>query len=129
MNSSEQPIRQIASNLLWTPRGLLRDPLVRLSTDGIVLGVETCPAPDREAGTAFFAGVLVAQTLAEPLAVLCRQRPLPETPLPEILATLATALPHGACEVAERRCCPLAVISGLDYPTLRLTPQTQIRKL
>ena len=35
MNSSAQPSRRIASNLLWTPQGLLRNPLVGVAADGL----------------------------------------------------------------------------------------------
>lgn len=58
MNSSAQPSRRIASNLLWTPQGLLRNPLVGVAADGRILSVVTCPEPDRCPGTEFYAGVL-----------------------------------------------------------------------
>ena len=58
MNSSAQPSRRIASNLLWTPQGLLRNPLVGVAADGRILSVGTCPEPDRSPGTEFYAGVL-----------------------------------------------------------------------
>ena len=58
MNSSAQPSRRIASNLLWTPQGLLRNPLVGVAADGRILSVGTCPEPDRCPGTEFYAGVL-----------------------------------------------------------------------
>ena len=58
MNSSAQPSRRIASNLLWTPQGLLRNPLVGVAADGRILFVGTCPEPDRSPGTEFYAGVL-----------------------------------------------------------------------
>ena len=45
MNSSAQPTRRIASNLLWTPQGLVRNPLVTLSAEGRLLRVESCPEP------------------------------------------------------------------------------------
>lgn len=58
MNSCAQPSRRIASNLLWTPQGLLRNPLVGVAADGRILSVETCAEPDRSPGTEFYAGVL-----------------------------------------------------------------------
>ncbi|WP_295937704.1 amidohydrolase family protein [uncultured Alistipes sp.] len=58
MNSSVLPSRRIASNLLWTPQGLVRNPLVGVAADGTVLSVETCAEPDRLPGTEFYAGVL-----------------------------------------------------------------------
>ena len=58
MNSSAQPSRRIASNLLWTPQGLVRNPLVEVAADGRVLSVGTCSEPDRMPGTEFYSGVL-----------------------------------------------------------------------
>ena len=58
MNSSAQPSRRIASNLLWTPQGLVRNPLVEVAADGRVLSVGTCTEPDRMPGTEFYSGVL-----------------------------------------------------------------------
>jgi len=58
MNSSAQPSRRIASNLLWTPQGLVRNPLVEVAADGRVLSVGTCTEPDRMSGTEFYSGVL-----------------------------------------------------------------------
>lgn len=60
MNSCgpQNPIRRIASNYLWTPGGLLRNPLVTVASDGCVLSVERCDAPDGRAGVEFYAGVL-----------------------------------------------------------------------
>ena len=57
MNSSGQPIRRIASNLLWSPEGFLRHPLVTVAADGEVLGVEQCAEPDRLAGVLIDAGI------------------------------------------------------------------------
>lgn len=55
---SVSQIRRIASNLLWTPRGLVRNPLVETTTDGVILSVSQCDTPDRMAGVEFYAGVL-----------------------------------------------------------------------
>ena len=97
-SSAPRPSRRIASNLLWTPQGLVRHPLLTLGADGRVLSAESCPDPDRLA--AAFDGMRAAAL-----------------PLSELLPRLVT--PGGA----------LVVISGLDYDSLRLTPQSQIRKL
>lgn len=58
MNSSAQPSRRIASNLLWTPQGLVRNPLIEVAADGRILSVTACAEPDRLPGTEFYAGVL-----------------------------------------------------------------------
>ena len=42
MNFSAQPSRRIASNLLWTPGGIVRNPLLTLDSGGRVVAVETC---------------------------------------------------------------------------------------
>lgn len=118
MNSSEQPLRRIASNRLWTPQGIVPWPLVTFSSDGRVLSVETCPDPDRRAGTEFYAGLLVGDFPADYRrafdALLARSaEPLTAT-LPALLA------PGSGVWV---------VLSGLDYATLRLTPRAQILRL
>ena len=107
-SSAPRPSRRIASNLLWTPQGLVRHPLLTLGADGRVLSAESCPDPDRLAATEFYAGLLVPDFPADYPAAL---------PLSELLPRIVT--PGGA----------LVVISGLDYDSLRLTPQSQIRKL
>ena len=58
MNSSAQLSRRIASNLLWTPQGLVRNPLVEVAADGRILSVGTCSDPDGMPGTEFYSGVL-----------------------------------------------------------------------
>ena len=58
MNSSAQPSRRIASNLLWTPQGLVRNPLVEVAADGRILSVGTCSEPDRKPGTEYYSGVM-----------------------------------------------------------------------
>ena len=108
-SSAPRPSRRIASNLLWTPQGLVRHPLLTLGADGRVLSAECCPDPDRLAATEFYAGLLVPDFPADYRAAAL--------PLSELLPRIVT--PGGA----------LVVISGLDYDSLRLTPQSQIRKL
>ena len=117
MNSSAQPCRRIASNRLWTPRGIVRDPLVEVAEGGRILSVRSCGEPDRLPATEFYAGLLVPGFPADCRTAferLCRDS---ATPLPELLAQTVT--PGGV----------LVVISGLDYDTLRLTAQSRIRRL
>ena len=110
-SSAPRPSRRIASNLLWTPQGLVRHPLLTL-----VLSAESCPDPDRLAATEFYAGLLVPDFPADYRAAFDGMRAA-ALPLSELLPRIVT--PGGA----------LVVISGLDYDSLRLTPQSQIRKL
>ena len=61
-SSAPRPSRRIASNLLWTPQGLVRHPLLTLGADGRVLtagGSSTETASPEE----------VARFLAEELAI------------------------------------------------------------
>lgn len=117
MNFSMHPVRRIASNRLWTPQGVVRWPLVTLSAGGRVLSVETCPDPDRRAGTEFYAGLLVfgfPSDYRRAFGDLLRlDRSLAET-LPGVV------LPEGGIGV---------VLSGLDYASLRLTAASRIRPL
>ena len=116
MNSSAQPSRRIASNLLWTPQGIVRDPLLTLAPDGRVLASERCSDPDRLASTEFYSGLLVPGFPEDYRAAFERLRSA-AAPLPGVLPQIVT--PGGV----------LVVISGLDYDSLRLTPQSQILKL
>ena len=116
MNFSAQPSRRIASNLLWTPGGIVRNPLLTLAPDGRVVAVESCSEPDRLAATEFYAGLLVPDFPADYRAAFDGMRAA-ALPLSELLPRIVTS--GGA----------LVVISGLDYDSLRLTPQSQIRKL
>lgn len=115
-SSVQQPSRRIASNLLWTPQGLVRHPLLTLGPDGRVLWAESCPEPDRLAATEFYAGLLVPGFPADYRAAFGGMRTA-AAPLSELLPQVVT--PGGV----------LVVISGLDYESLRLTPQSQIRKI
>ncbi|WP_337514675.1 cytosine deaminase [Alistipes shahii] len=101
---------------MWTPQGLVRHPLLTLGADGRVLSAECCPDPDRLAATEFYAGLLVPDFPADYRAAFDGMR-VAALPLSELLPRIVT--PGGA----------LVVISGLDYDSLRLTPQSQIRKL
>lgn len=118
MNSSEPSIRRIASNLLWTPRGLVRNPLAEVAPDGRIVRLDTCAEPDREACTEFFAGVLIPEFPRDFRAAFDRLLAEAETPLPELLARLGT---HDDGVTV--------VLSGLDYDTMRLTPRSQIRRI
>ena len=120
MNFSAQPTRRIASNLLWTPEGIVRNPLLTLGPDGRVLTVESCSEPDRLAATEFYSGLLVPGFPADYRAAFERLCENSATPLPELLAQVVTPVTPGGV---------LVVISGLDYDSLRLTPQSQIRRL
>lgn len=116
MNSSDRPFRRrIASNLLWTPQGVLRRPLVTFWGDGGFL-VEECPMPDRLASTEFYAGLLVADFPADYRGAFERLR----AEGGDLAALLPQTVTEGGIWV---------VISGLDYAALRLTPQSQIRPL
>ncbi|MDE6624575.1 MAG: cytosine deaminase [Alistipes sp.] len=120
MNFSEpfvpQP-RKIASNLLWTPQGVVRSPLATLDADGRVLCVEQCPDPDRRAATEFYAGLLVAEFPAAFREAFERLK-TDGRPLSESLAECVPA-PGGV---------PV-IISGLDYDTLLPTSRSRIRRL
>ena len=137
-SSAPRPSRRIASNLLWTPQGLVRHPLLTLGADGRVLSAESCPDPDRLAATRTLIASLVMRAVRSgmPAYVLAGDDAEGDAPrtLLDILASLdgmrAAALPLS--ELLPRIVTPggaLVVISGLDYDSLRLTPQSQIRKL
>lgn len=117
MNFSARPSRRIASNRLWTPQGIVLHPVVTVRPDGSILRVEVCAEPDRLPATEFYAGLLVPGFPAdyrEAFARLrCARDPLPLT-LPRFIEASGGVL---------------AVISGIDYGSMRLTPQAQIRKL
>lgn len=116
MSSSASPIRRIASNLLWTPEGLVRRPLVLLAGDGSLLSVGSCPEPDRMAATEFYSGLLVPGFPPDFRPAFAR---LLATPAPLCEALSAMVVPHGVW----------VVLSGLDYTTLRFTSRSAIRRL
>lgn len=106
--------RRIASNLLWTPQGVVRNPLVTFAPDGRVLRVEQCADPDRQPATEFHAGLLVPDFPTDYGAFFpqwCAER----ASLPERLPRCVPA-PQGIA----------VVLSGLDYDGLRLTPHSRI---
>ena len=116
MNSSVRPFRRrIASNLLWTPQGLVRHPVVTFYGERDFL-VESCPAPDRLPATEFHAGLLVGDFPEDYRAAFERLRSDTDdlsTALPRVV------VPHGIW----------VVLSGLDYAALRLTPHSRIQRL
>lgn len=117
MTFSVQPFhRRIASNLLWTPQGVVRNPLVTFYGDGGGFLVERCSAPDRLPQTEFYAGMLVADFPQDYLSAFERLRESPED-LSELLPH--TVMPGGVW----------VVISGLDYARMRLTPHSRIQRL
>ncbi|MCM1301653.1 MAG: cytosine deaminase [Alistipes senegalensis] len=106
--------RRIASNLLWTLQGVVRNPLVTFASDGRVLRVEQCATPDRQPATEFHAGLLVLDFPADYGTFFpqwCAER-----------ASLAERLPQ--CVPAPQGIA--VVLSGLDYDGLRLTPTAHI---
>ena len=92
-SSAPRPSRRIASNLLWTPQGLVRHPLLTLGADGRVLSAECCPDPDRLAATEFYAGLLVPDFPADYRAAFDGMR-VAALPLSELLPRIVT--PGGA---------------------------------
>ena len=106
--------RRIASHLLWTPQGVVRNPLVVFSSDGRPLRVEQCADPDRQPATEFYAGLLVFDfppNYGTFFGKWCAE----QAPLRERLPQCVPA-PQGIA----------VVLSGMDYDELRLTPQARI---
>ena len=89
-SSAPRPSRRIASNLLWTPQGLVRHPLLTLGADGRVLSAECCPDPDRLAATEFYAGLLVPDFPADYRAAFDGMRAA-ALPLSELLPRIVTS--------------------------------------
>ncbi|MBE6182068.1 MAG: cytosine deaminase [Rikenellaceae bacterium] len=115
MSSSPEFNRKTASNLLWTPEGLVRNPLVEWDAEGHVVSLRTCDAPDREPFTEFLAGLLVLDFPCDIRATLAHMQCNADIPLPVLLSRL--------CPAEER--IPV-VISGIDYETMQLTANTRI---
>ena len=103
---------------MWTPQGIVRNPLLRISETGRVLSVDECPDPDREPLTEFYAGLLVADFDADYRAAFAQLCACSGQSLAE---TLHTAITPGRGIVVA--------ISGLDYDTLRPTPRTRIERV
>lgn len=115
--SASVPCRRIAAHLLWTPGRIVRNPLVELGSDGRIRLVTVCTRPDCMPCTEFYAGMLVPDFPTDFRAAFEMMRNCAATPLPELLAQLPAepGVP--------------VVLSGLDYRTLRLTPQARIQRL
>lgn len=122
MDSSAPRSRKIASNLLWLNGELLRDPIVEINAAGRPTAVGRCAEPDRQAATEFYAGLLVADFPADWRAAFGALRAAAEA---DPRATLRELLP----QIVPAREGILAVISGLEYPSLRLTERSTIRPL
>ena len=118
MSFSEVFSRKTASNLLWTPEGLVRSPLVEWDAEGHVVSLRTCDVPDREPFTEFLAGVLVFDFPCDIGATLDLMQCEANVPLPELLIRFCPAEDGVA-----------VVISGIDYQTMRLTTDTRITPL
>ena len=114
-SSAPRPSRRIASNLLWTPQGLVRHPLLTLGADGRVLSAECCPDPDRLAATEFYAGLLVPDFPADYRAAFDGMR-VAALPLSELLPRIVT--PGGA----------LVEIMNEDGTMARLPQLTEIAR-
>lgn len=111
-------VRRIAASLLWTPRGIVRHPLVEIAGDGRVRFVASCPDPDRQPFVEFRAGLLVPDFPEDFRRAFERLQAQPEAALSETLPALV--VPGQGIPV---------VISGLDYSDLRLTPAARIEKI
>lgn len=115
MNSCMPSRRKIASNLLWTPQGIVRNPMVTLSVGGSVCAVEVCDSPDNQPFTEFYAGLLVLDFPADYQTAFKWLR-AQHQPLPELLPHL----PKGSA---------IVVLSGLNYTDLRLLSDSRIQRL
>ena len=116
-SSAPRPSRRIASNLLWTPQGLVRHPLLTLGADGRVLSAESCPDPDRLAATEFYAGLLVPDFPADYRAAFDGMRAA-ALPLSELLPRIVTPTRCGSRRSRRSGSCEAAV-SG---PNVRRPP-------
>lgn len=110
------PHRRIASNLFWTPQGIVRHPLVLLDAGGRVLSVSSCPEPDRLPFVEFRPGLFIPDFPVDFRAAF-RGLP-PDLPLSASLPAVVT--PGLGVSV---------IISGLDYASLRLTPAARIERV
>lgn len=116
MNSSAQPSRRIASNLLWTPQEIVRTPVVTFYDGDDAFVVETSPHPDRLPETEFYAGLLVADFPTDFRAAFERLR----ASSGDLLSDLPHTVVPGGIWV---------VLSGLDYARMRLTAESRIQRL
>lgn len=92
----------------------MRNPLLTVAGDGLVLCVESCAEPDSVPCVEFYSGMLVAEFPADWRGTFEAMKTRME-PLDELLRAVVPA-PDGV----------LVVISGLDYDAMRLTERSQI---
>lgn len=111
-------MRKIASNLLWQDSRLERDPLLTLDDEGRILSLDHRPAPDREPFTEFYSGCMVLSFPGDYRTVFDLMMG-EEAPLDELLRRHVVPPGEGIP----------AIISGIDYDTMRLTPRSAIRPL
>ena len=109
--------RRIASNLLWTPQGVIRHPLAVFGPEGCLLRIEPCAEPDRQPATEFYAGLLVLDFPTDYETLFSKLR--------AEWASLSERLPHYVPAAPGRP----VVLSGLDYDALRLTSCSSITAL
>ena len=98
--------------------GLLASPLVTFSDEGEVVDLQFKDAPDREPFTEFYSGVLVVHFREAYREAFSEMMQHPTTPLVD-------QLPIYIDTQSRTHVC----ISGLDYSTMTLTPQSRIRKI
>ncbi|MDE5623557.1 MAG: cytosine deaminase [Alistipes sp.] len=110
--------RKILSNLLWTPQGWVRQPLVEVAADGSVCVAGACSEPDRVAFAEFRPGVVVLDFPVDFRAAFESFRASPGLSLGEWLPRVV--VPGRGVAV---------LISGFDCGSLRLTPQSRIERL
>lgn len=110
--------RRIASNLLWTPQGLVRHPFIVLADDGSLHSVASCSEPDRVAFAEFRAGLVVLDFPMDFRGAFGRFLAGPPLSLAEWLPRVVVP-GHGI---------PV-VISGIDYSTLQAAPSARIERL
>ena len=109
-----KPERRIAAHRLWTPQGIVCNPVVTLSAEGRLLEVARCAEPDRLPSTELYAGLLVPDFPADYAAAFAE--------LQRHGGALAELLPKVVPADAGR----MVAISGIDYATLRLTDRSHI---
>ena len=109
-----KPARRIAAHRLWTPQGIVCNPVATLSAEGRLIEVECCAEPDRLPATEFYSGVLVPDFPADYAAAFAE--------LQRRGGALAELLPA----VVPARGGIAVVLSGLDYDRLQLTDCSRI---
>lgn len=113
LSKTSKPLRRIASNKLLSREGITLHPLVELDDRGEVVRIITCPEPDREPYTEFYAGLLVIGLTEAAIEQLQKSR----EPLTEWLPAILTDQPL------------LHLVTGLNYSTLCPTPDLRIQRI